>query len=57
MGKAIVTLMEAGTRETAHQWASKVFEQACVAGQREASKDLDLLDESLSVQCPVGGRW
>jgi hypothetical protein len=38
--KSIVTAMSEGRMEEARQWESKVFEQVCVAGQREAVRVL-----------------
>jgi hypothetical protein len=56
MGKVIVTLNGEGRMEEARQWESKVFQQVCIAGQREASEYLALLDESLFLQRPTGWR-
>jgi hypothetical protein len=56
MGKSIVTAMSEGRMEEARQWESKVFEQVCVAGQREAVEYLGQLDESLFAARPVGWR-
>ena len=54
MGKAIVTLIGEGEVAEARQWESKVFQQVCVAGQREASAYLALLEENLFAQRPAG---
>ncbi len=40
--------------DAARHWESKIFQQVCMSGQREATEYLALLDESLFVQCPVG---
>lgn len=54
MGKAIVTLMGEGMVDEARQWESKIFQQACVAGQQEATRYLETLEESLFMQRPAG---
>jgi len=56
MGKAIVTLMDEGTMKTVRHWESKIFQQVCKSGQREASAYLALLDEMLFAQRPAGWR-
>lgn len=56
MGKSIVTRIGEGMMEAARQWESKVFEQVCIAGQREATEYLGQLDESLFAQHPSGWR-
>jgi hypothetical protein len=55
MGKVIVTLIGEGIMmEEARQWESRVFQQVCDEGRREASGYLALLDERLFAQCPAG---
>lgn len=56
MGNGIVTPLGEGMMEAARQWESRVFEQVCLAGQREALEYLGLLDESLFAQRPAGWR-
>jgi hypothetical protein len=53
MGKIIVTRIGEGKMEEARQWESKVFQQVCVAGQLEATRYLEALDESLFMQHPA----
>ena len=53
MGKVIVTQANEGRIEEARQWESKVFQQVCVAGQQEATRYLEGLDESLFMQHPA----
>ena len=54
MGKEIVLVMSENKWEEARQWESRVFQQVCVAGQQEATRYLELLDEDLFAQHPVG---
>ena len=54
MGKAIVPSKREKMLAEARQWESRIFEQVCTAGQREASKYLAALEEWLFVHRPVG---
>lgn len=54
MGKAIVPLMDEKMLEEARSWENRVFQQVCAAGQREAGRYLQQLEESLFAQRPTG---
>jgi hypothetical protein len=55
MGESIVLPRDELVLEEVRRWESRVFEQVCVAGQQEATRYLEALDESLLAQC--GGGW
>ena len=54
MGKLIVPLMSERIVKEARQWESRVFQQVCVAGQQEATRYLEALDEALFEQRSAG---
>lgn len=54
MGKAIVPLMDEKMLEEARSWENRVFQQVCAAGQGEAGRYLQQLEESLFAQRPTG---
>ena len=56
MGKEIVSVMVAIQLEETRKWESKVFQQVCVAGQQEATRYLESLDEILFAKRPAGWR-
>lgn len=54
MGESIVLRRDECELEQARQWESRVFEQVCVAGQQQATKYLEELEEALFAQRAAG---